>query len=132
MEFALIYDADCAMCALFKDVVHFLDAKRRIEYVQLSSEEASVILKGMSPGEMQGSFHLAVPNAKVRSGERAIPELAHLFPLGRLLQLILTKVSFVRYLVEAAYRKISMHKRMISCGVKKWDRPDLNRRPFGV
>lgn len=82
MSYVLVYDADCASCTRFKQVVDWFDKYNRLRFVSLVDADQCRLLDSVQVARRHKSFHLISPRDKVSSGAEAIPILLTLLPLG--------------------------------------------------
>jgi predicted DCC family thiol-disulfide oxidoreductase YuxK len=84
MGYTIVYDSGCGPCTTFRNVVGFLDASYRMEYVGLVEAEEGRKLSSIPPDLRHRSFHLIADDGSVLSGAQALPALFSQLPCGGL------------------------------------------------
>jgi predicted DCC family thiol-disulfide oxidoreductase YuxK len=79
----LIYDGDCGFCTWAVDRIEAWDRPRSVRRVPMQSDEGERLLRSVEPGARAASWHLVLPDGRVRSAGRAIEPLLRLLPRGR-------------------------------------------------
>ena len=78
----VLYDDDCGFCRWALSKVLLWDRRRALRPLALQTDEARVLLEGISEEERMGSWHLA-SGGGIRSGGDAFEPLFRLLPGGR-------------------------------------------------
>lgn len=107
MKPTLVFDSGCGPCTRFRNVVGFLDAKHRMEYVGLSEADRTGMLDSVNPARRHRSFHLISPTGEVWSGPHAFPRLTSLLPGGAVLSMALAMCPPVFSSAAFAYGVLS-------------------------
>jgi predicted DCC family thiol-disulfide oxidoreductase YuxK len=84
MGYTLVYDSECGPCTTFRNLLGFLDARHRMEYVGLAEAEEGGKLSSIPPDLRHRSFHLIADNGSALSGGQALPALFSQLPCGGL------------------------------------------------
>lgn len=88
----ILYDRTCGFCKWSLNKVLAWDGRRRrLRPVALQDEEAVQLLGGMPRERQLASWHLVLPDGRVRSGGAAAAPLARLLPGGRPLAWLLER-----------------------------------------
>ncbi len=98
----LVYDGDCRLCALAKDLVKALDVRGRILPVALQDQESARLLSAMDEARRGRSFHF-VRNGVVSSRGDGVIGILGLLPMGAGIPGLAAEVPVVRRAGERAY-----------------------------
>ena len=105
----LVYDSCCGPCTRFRNIVEFLDSKRRIDYMGLVQADNNGLLDSVPTERRHRSFHLIAQDGKVTSGAAALPPLIGLLPTGRTFERIIelsVPVSFATTVLYTAFSRL--------------------------
>ena len=105
----LLYDSDCGPCTRFRNIVDFLDTRRRICFLGLALAEKDGLLNIIPSDRRYRSFHLVDQDGTVASGVAALGPLVGLLPAGRTFERIMglsVPVSFVTRIVYNAFLRL--------------------------
>jgi predicted DCC family thiol-disulfide oxidoreductase YuxK len=103
----LVYDSGCGPCTDFRNVVGFLDPRRRITFMSLAEADRLHLLNPIASNLRYRSFHLLAHGKNVMSGAAALPELFGLLPGGKITKRVLQRAPFSFRIVSSAYRALS-------------------------
>lgn len=76
----LLYDENCSPCVGFQEEIKRRDRHGRIEPVGFEDPRIAALVPGMTREQLRNSFHLVLPDGRVLSGHRALPNLLELLP----------------------------------------------------
>ena len=99
----MLYDADCAICIRFKNLIKLLDTGDRIRPITMHSPRARQLLAELSDDDYWRGFHILDAEGKAYHAATAIPELLRVCRPGRLLARILTAHGFIVALTSFVY-----------------------------
>ena len=77
----LFYDADCALCTFFRNVILRLDIHHRIVSIPIGSPEADPYLGDLGEERRWASMHVVAPAGNRTSAGPALLELLRVLPL---------------------------------------------------
>lgn len=79
-KFHLLFDEGCPLCVTFQQEIKRRDRRDRIVPVGFEDPRIRQLVPGMTQEQLRGSFHLILPDGRVLSGHRALPDLLRLLP----------------------------------------------------
>lgn len=103
-------------------MVDWLDGHDRLGYLPLIDADEHGLLYSLPQIRRHASFHLILPEGKIRSGSDAIPDLLALLPLGRIAVFLIRSVPGGMRCVSFVYSTFSRLHNTGSCTFKKQDR----------
>jgi predicted DCC family thiol-disulfide oxidoreductase YuxK len=77
-----LYDSDCGFCRVSLALILAWDRRRRLRPLALQEPEAAWLLPGMDEEERMSSWHLALPDGRVRSAGAAFEPMLRELPGG--------------------------------------------------
>jgi len=105
--YLLVYDSNCGPCTRFRNVVDFLDAKGRLDFIGLVEADKDGLLDSIPVARRHRSFHLIAPGGTVASGAGALPPLIGLLPAGGAFERIMKLSSPVSFATRTLYSVFS-------------------------
>jgi predicted DCC family thiol-disulfide oxidoreductase YuxK len=78
----VLYDSDCGFCRASLALILAWDQRRRLRPLALQEPEAAWLLPGMDEEERMWSWHLALPDGRVRSAGAAFEPMLRELPGG--------------------------------------------------
>ena len=106
----LLYDEHCSLCVRFKEAVQRRDRQGRIEPVGFEDPRIPRLVPGIPQERLRSSFHLVLPEGRLLSGHRALPELLSLLPGGSLPAWFLRHAPGAPWLSKRLYAWIAEHR----------------------
>ena len=110
----LLYDGDCAFCRAWVDRIRRWDRRNRIEILPASERSRMSELPTLSDEAVNAAMHLVLPDGRVFSGGRAIPELLRRLPGGAVPRLLFF-VPGVPWLAGHAYGWVARRRHRFGC-----------------
>ncbi len=103
----LVYDSECGPCTDFKNLVSFLDPRRRIFFAALSDEDQLGYLDALPQAVRYKSFHIIAPGQSAISGAEALPALIGILTLGKPIERAAHSIPFGFQAISSVYRVLS-------------------------
>ena len=110
----LLYDGRCAFCRGWVGRIERRDRGDRIELLPAADRARMPDLPPLSDAALDAEMHLVMPDGRVFSGGRAIPEIMRLLPGGRVPALLFL-VPGVPALARAAYTWVARRRHRLGC-----------------
>ncbi len=110
----LLYDGSCAFCRAWVRRIGRWDRGRRIELLPASERSLLPDLPLLSDEAVNAAMHLVLPEGRVASGGRAIPELLRYLPGGAVVRLLFF-IPGVRWLVSVGYEQVARRRHRFGC-----------------
>ncbi len=126
---AVIYDADCGLCAWLLAGLLRWDRGGRLRPLALQRSEADDLLGELTPAQRMDSWHLISPAGERYSAGAAVAPLLRLLPGGRP-----PAAGFARFPAptDRGYRWVAAHRsqlsRWVPAGAKQRARECVDRR----
>jgi predicted DCC family thiol-disulfide oxidoreductase YuxK len=106
----VLFDRDCGLCLWAAERLRRWDRGGRLAFVPLGTPRADALLPHLTPRERLGSWHLATPDGRVRSGGAAVPGVLELLPGGRPLAAAARRFPGP---TDRAYRWVADHRTVL-------------------
>ncbi len=103
----LVYDSDCGPCTDFKNLVSFLDPRRRLSFASLAEADELGMLDKLPPAVRYRSFHIIAPDKSASSGAEALPVLIGLMSGGKQIERAARSIPFGFQLLSSVYKVVS-------------------------
>ena len=110
----LIYDGDCRFCRGGKDWIERNAVEGAFEFLPCQSDERKSRFPRVSEETCMGAMQLALPDGKVLTGDRAIPEILRRLKRWRWLS-VLFKIPGVHFFAPHIYGWVAQNRYRISC-----------------
>ncbi|HZD79171.1 MAG TPA: DUF393 domain-containing protein [Actinomycetota bacterium] len=103
----VLFDLECGFCRWTADRLAAWDRRGRLRFVALQEPEADRLLPGMPEERKMGSWHLVLPNGRVRSAGDAVAPLMRRLPGGGPIAALATALPGP---TERLYAFVSRHR----------------------
>ena len=127
----LVYDSDCGPCTGFKNIVRFLDPRRRLSFASLSEADELGHLDELPRTDRYNSFHIIAPGKGVMSGAEALPHLIGLLIGGESIERSARSIPLGFHMISSVYRVLSRLHDSGSCVPTGLGAPG-SERPSGL
>ncbi|MEK6851266.1 MAG: DCC1-like thiol-disulfide oxidoreductase family protein [Candidatus Thermoplasmatota archaeon] len=102
MDSILVYDGDCRVCRLAKDLLKVLDWRRRIRSVPLQDPESARLLAAVPEERRWTSFHL-LRNGRAASRGEGVIQILGVLPFGGGIPRLAAETPLLRTMSERLY-----------------------------
>jgi predicted DCC family thiol-disulfide oxidoreductase YuxK len=103
----LVYDSDCGPCTDFKNMMSFLDPRRRLSFASMAEADELGLLDALPRAVRYKSFHIIAPGQCVTSGAEALPVLIGLLTGGIRIERAAHSIPFGFQAISSVYRVLS-------------------------
>ncbi len=111
----LLYDGNCAFCRAWVGRIRRWDRRSRLAFLPASERFSVPDLPTLSDDDVDAAMHLVLPDGRVLSGGRAVPELLRLLPGGGVPRLLF-HVPGIPWLAGAGYDWVARRRHRFGCG----------------
>jgi predicted DCC family thiol-disulfide oxidoreductase YuxK len=110
----LLYDGNCAFCRAWVSRIQRWDRRNRIELLPASERSLHPDLPELSDEAVNAAMHFVLPDGRVFTGGRAIPELLRRLPGGGIPRLLFL-IPGVPWLAGLGYGWVARRRHRFGC-----------------
>lgn len=114
MDAYLVYDADCRLCSLAKDLAKALDWRHRFRPLPMQDPRTATLLSALDPEERTATFHL-VKDGEVSARGVGLIEVVALLPMGSGLPRLAAETPALRAASERVYDLLHSVRGRLQC-----------------